>query len=58
MAQARAFAAQIAPRRAEFLGVFSAIPGLDQRNQGRAASFINGFFTDVDSGKIFKNCVN
>ena len=58
LAQARAFAAQISPRRAEFLGVFSAVPGLDARNQARAAAYIQGFFADVDSGKIFKSCVN
>jgi hypothetical protein len=58
LAQARAAAAQVAPRRAEFTGLFAAIPGLDARNQARAASYIQGFFTDVDSGKIFKSCVN
>ena len=58
MAQARAFAAQISPRRAEFIGLFATIPGLDQRNQGRAASYIQAFFNDVDSGKIFRTCVN
>jgi len=56
--QARSIAAEVAQRRAEFLGVFAAVPGLDQRNQGRAAGFVNGFFADLDSGKIFKNCVN
>jgi hypothetical protein len=58
LAQARAFAAQISPRRAEFLGLFSTVPGLDTRNQARAAAFIQGFFADVDSGRIFKSCVN
>jgi len=57
-AQARAFAAQIAPRRAEFIGLFATIPGLDTRNQARSASYIQDFFADVDSGKIFKTCVN
>ena len=57
-AQARAFAAQLAPRRAEFTGLFATIPGLDARTQTRAASYIQGFFADVDSGKIFKTCVN
>jgi len=56
--QARSIAAEVAQRRAEFLGAFAAVPGLDQRNQGRAAGFVNGFFADLDSGKIFKNCVN
>jgi hypothetical protein len=56
--QARAFAAQLSPRRAEFLGVFAEIPGLDQRNQSRAAAFIDGFFSDVASGRIFRSCVN
>jgi hypothetical protein len=58
LAHARAAAAQISPRRAEFVGLFATIPGLDQRNQGRAASYIQAFFNDVDSGKIFRTCVN
>jgi hypothetical protein len=58
LAQARVFAAQLSPRRAEFLGVFATIPGLDPREQGRAANYLQGFFTDVDSGRIFKTCVN
>ena len=57
-AQARAFAAQLSPRRAEFTGLFATIPGLDARNQARAASYIQAFFADVDSGKIFKTCIN
>ena len=58
VAQARIAAAQVAARRAEFTGLFATIPGLDAKNQARAASFIQGFFADVDSGKIFKTCVN
>jgi hypothetical protein len=58
MNEARAVVAQLSPRRAEFTGLFATIPGLDARNQGRAASFIQGFFNDADSGKIFKICVN
>jgi hypothetical protein len=58
MAEARTFAAQLSPRRPEFLGFFGQIPGLDQRNQSRASSFINGFFDDLASGRIFKSCVN
>ena len=56
--QARVAAAQVAPRRAEFIGLFATIPGLDAKNQARAASFIQGFFADVDSGKIFRGCLN
>jgi hypothetical protein len=58
MAQARAYAAQLSPRRAEFLGLFSTIPGLDPREQAKAADYLQGFFADVDSGKIFRTCVN
>lgn len=58
MAQARAIASQLSPRRAEFTGVFAAIPGLDPRSQARAAAFILGFFSDLDSGKTLKVCVN
>jgi hypothetical protein len=56
--QARALAAQLAPRRAEFTGLFATIPGLDSRNQGRAAAYISGFFDDLASGKIFRSCIN
>lgn len=55
---ARAFAGQIAPRRAEFLGVFATIPGLDPREQARAVTYLQGFFADLGSGKIFKSCVS
>jgi hypothetical protein len=58
ISEARSFAAQLAPRRAEFLGLFAQIPGLDQRNQSRASTFVDGFFSDVASGRIFKSCVN
>ena len=58
IAPARVAAAQIAAQRASYLGLFATIPGLDAKNQARAASFIQGFFADVDSGKIFKGCVN
>jgi hypothetical protein len=58
MAQARSFAAQLSPRRGEFTGLFATIPGLEPRVQTRAASYIQAFFADVDSGKIFKSCVN
>jgi hypothetical protein len=55
---ARAFAAQIAPRRPEFFGVFATIPGLDPREQARAVNYLQGFFADLDSGKVFKSCVS
>src|SRR5437763_9799861 len=58
MAQARAFAAQLSPRRAEFLGVFATIPGLEPREQARAANYLQGFLADLDSGKMFKSCVS
>ena len=41
-----------------FAGLFATIPGLDPRNQARAASYIQAFFADIDSGKIFKTCIN
>ena len=47
-----------APRRADFLGVFATIPGLEPREQARAVNYLQGFFADLDSGKIFKTCVS
>ncbi|MFL6721515.1 MAG: hypothetical protein ACJ8FT_06900 [Sphingomonas sp.] len=55
---ARAVAAEISQRRGEFVGLFASIPGLAQRDQARAAAYLNDFFADVDSGRIFRNCVN
>lgn len=56
LAQARAFATQLSPRRAEFLGVFATIPGLEPREQAKAGNYLQAFFADLDSGKIFKSC--
>lgn len=58
IAQARAFAAQLSPRRAEFLGLFATIPGLDPREQSKAESYLQGFFADIDNGKIFRTCLS
>jgi hypothetical protein len=58
MAQAAAIAAQLSPRRAEFTGLFATIPGLDPREQAKAANFISGFFDDLGSGRVLKACVN
>jgi hypothetical protein len=56
--QARAIAAQLSPRRAEFTSLFATIPGLEPREQAKAAAFINGFFADLDSGRLLKSCVS
>ena len=58
LAQARAVATELSSRRAEFLGVFGTIPGMNPGTQAKAAGYLQGFFTDVDSGRIFKTCVN
>jgi hypothetical protein len=58
MAQAAAIAAQLSPRRAEFTGLFAAIPGLDPREQAKAANFISAYFDDLGSGRVLKVCVN
>ncbi len=58
MGQATAMAAQLSPRRAEFTGLFAVIPGLDARDQAKAASYIDAFFNDLSSGRALKTCVN
>ena len=58
MAQAQAVAATLSPRRAEFTGLFATIPGLNPREQAKAAAYMDGFFNDVASGKMLKSCVN
>ena len=56
--EARAVAADMSARRAEFLGLFSAIPAMDARTRGNATDYLGRFFRDLDSGKALKNCVN
>ena len=34
------------------------IPGLTPREQAKASAYLQGFFADVDSGRIFRSCVN
>jgi hypothetical protein len=58
IAQARTIAAQVSARRAEFLVSFAGVPGLEPKEQAKAADYLKGFFADLDSGKIFKNCTN
>ena len=58
MADARAAASEFSARRGELLGVLGTIPGMTDRTKAGAASFLAGFFSDVDSGKIFRSCVN
>jgi len=56
--QAQAIGVQISPRRSEFTNLFSTVPGLTPREQSKAASFIDAFFTDLANGKVLKSCVN
>lgn len=56
-AQARAAAADMLARRAQLTGVLATIPGLNERTQRRAASYLDGFFNDAASGRMFKTCV-
>jgi len=58
LSQANAIAAQLSPRRAEFTGIFATIPGLDPREQAKAAGFIDAFFADLASGKVLSKCLN
>ena len=58
MSQASAIAAQLSPRRAEFTGLFATIPGLDPREQAKAAGFIKAFFDDLAGGRVLNKCVN
>ena len=57
-ADAVAVASDMSRRRGEFLGLFGAIPGMDERSRRRATTYLEGFFKDVDSGRIFKTCVS
>ncbi len=57
-ADAVAAATELSRRRGEILGLYATIPGMDERTRGKATSYLDGFFNDVASGKIFKNCVS
>ncbi|HEX8841860.1 MAG TPA: hypothetical protein VF757_06125 [Sphingomicrobium sp.] len=58
MNEARAAAAEFSAKRGELLGVLATIPGMSDRTRASAASYLGGFFQDLDSGKIFRSCVN
>ena len=44
------------PRAAQFIGVFTTIPAWTHATR-RARRITPGFFSDLDSGKIFKTCI-
>ena len=56
-AQARVEAADIAGKRAQLIGTLATIPGLEERTRARAAAYLDGFFRDIDSGRVFSSCV-
>jgi hypothetical protein len=56
-ADAAAVASEMVARRGEMLAALAAIPGLDQRSQRRAATYLDGFFSDVAAGKILRTCL-
>jgi hypothetical protein len=58
MNQARTAAAEFSARRGELLGVLGTIPGMSDRTRQGAANYLTGFFQDLDSGRIFRSCVN
>lgn len=55
--QAQTAAAEIVARRAELLAVLATIPGLDERTRGRAATYLEGGFNDLASGKPLNDCI-
>ena len=57
-ADAAAVASEMSRRRGEFLGLFATIPGMDERTRRRSTTYLEGFFKDVDSGRVFKSCVS
>ena len=56
--EARAAAAEFSARRGELIGVLGTIPGMTDRTRQNATNYLGGFFQDLDSGKIFRSCVN
>ncbi|MGN6059114.1 MAG: hypothetical protein ACTHOI_11100 [Sphingomicrobium sp.] len=61
-AEAVAVAHQMNAARPRILAVLTQVPGLDPRTQARAASYLNGFFTDISSdatlgSKVLRSCV-
>lgn len=56
--EARAVAPEFSSRRRDIIGVLSTIPGMTDGTRQHAANFLGGFFQDLDSGRIFRSCVN
>jgi len=55
-------ARQMRAEQSQIIGVLAQVPGLDPRSQGRAASYLNQFFAQIDndadvSSKVVRRCL-
>ena len=59
--QARAFAAELAPRRAELLAILDQTPKFDERTRRAASSYMGEFFDQIGSAsqvdEMLKTCL-
>ncbi|GAA4715593.1 hypothetical protein H9L13_05595 [Sphingomonas lutea] len=56
-AHSAAFAAATSAKRTQLIGILASIPGMEPKTQAKAASYLEGFFKDLDSGKLLKTCI-
>ena len=52
-----AVASEMAARRAEMNATFASIPGLTDKTRAKAVAYLDGFFNDLNSGKVLDRCL-
>ena len=52
-----AYAAAMAAKQPQLIGILATIPGLEPKTQAKAAGYLDGFFKDVAAGKLLKTCI-
>ena len=57
-AEAAAAAAEMVARRAQINSTFASIPGLTDKTRAKAVAYLDGFFSDLGSGKVLARCLN
>lgn len=53
----QAVAAEMVARRGEMTAMLAQIPGLAEKTRARAATYLDGFFSDLGSGKVLSRCI-
>ena len=56
-AEATAVASEMVARRAEMAATLASIPGLTEKTRAKAVAYLDGFFSDLNRGKVLDRCL-